>query len=246
MTIDKYLAKREYVEARVKHLLKTRTAQEMREAAQAVENLESDIEAAMNTYTGTLSPEQCVEVCNKVAWDNKANGWGVSEKRSGNRASRYDGKECALDILHHKPTNIVVDCIASSGSDHASATWIVHGANTQANRPWLAPIIPQDDSGTVDPDVDPDIPPVEPIHLDRQEFYDEMIELHRFYKAPEGLQRKTGLASEDGTPDFTGIAAWIFDIYLNNRLHGMSAAQAREEYRKEIRKTTEWIGHHAS
>src|SRR4051812_13393288 len=50
--------------------------------------------------------------------------------------------------------------------------------------------------------------------------------LHEFYKSPEGLQRPEGLWIE-GHPDFVGIGAWVFDVYLMERLQGQSEEQAR-------------------
>ena len=48
-----------------------------------------------------------------------------------------------------------------------------------------------------------------------------MQRLDDFYRAPEGLQRPEGLSINEA-PDFEGIAAWIFDVYLNARLAGRS------------------------
>ena len=229
-----------YIEDRVAHLLETRAVEEMIEAAGTVPNLSDTVGAVLDTYPGNLSPEQCVELCNTVAWQHRMTGWGISTKNGGNRANRYDGESCALDILHHKPTGIVVDCLGSSGVGRPSVVWIVHGVNTQADRPWLAPIVPQVGGGGII------IPPIDPPklpRLDRGEFYQEMQELDRYYTSDEGLHRANGL-SKDGKPDFEGLAAWIFDIYLNARLAGISAQVARELYKAEIRKSGEWKGIH--
>src|SRR5688572_7129963 len=51
------------------------------------------------------------------------------------------------------------------------------------------------------------------VSFDRGDFLAAMNRLHQHYMAPEGLRRPNGL-SIDGGPDFLGIAAWIFDVYL--------------------------------
>ena len=57
------------------------------------------------------------------------------------------------------------------------------------------------------------------LKLNRTEFLQAMQRLDAFYQSVEGLQRPVGL-SVDGVPDFLGIAAWVFDVYLNARLAG--------------------------
>lgn len=111
---------------------------------------------------------------------------------------------------------------------------------------WVDPFLLKthfDYKAPVSPVEPPIKPPVTTIKLDRAEFFDEMMELHRFYASHEGLQRPNGL-SRDGQPDFEGLAAWLFDIYLNARLLGKSKSEARELYRAEIRKSTEWKSIH--
>ena len=60
------------------------------------------------------------------------------------------------------------------------------------------------------------------ISFSRDEFLAALTQLDRFYAAPEGLQRPDGLSIAGG-PDFLGIATWIFDVYLNQRLTGASS-----------------------
>ena len=47
-----------------------------------------------------------------------------------------------------------------------------------------------------------------------------------------------------GGPDFAGIATWIFDIYLNERLRGISANAAWTVTENAIRATDEWRSKH--
>ena len=85
--------------------------------------------------------------------------------------------------------------------------------------------------------------------IDRAEFIDEGFFLHAFYAAPEGLQRGEGLWKPtpqypDGAPDFEGIGAWLFDVYLSERMKGKSRADARAAYVAQIRASDEWRRKH--
>lgn len=81
------------------------------------------------------------------------------------------------------------------------------------------------------------------ISFNRDEFLDVLNRLDRFYAAPEGLQRPNGL-SISGGPDFLGIATWIFDVYLNQRLSGASPNAAWTLTENAIRATDEWRSKH--
>jgi hypothetical protein len=81
------------------------------------------------------------------------------------------------------------------------------------------------------------------ISFSRDEFLDVLNRLDRFYAAPEGLQRRDGL-SIGGGPDFLGIATWIFDVYLNQRLTGGSPNAAWQLTENAIRSTDEWRSKH--
>ncbi len=81
------------------------------------------------------------------------------------------------------------------------------------------------------------------VSLSRDEFLDVLNRLDRFYSAPEGLQRPNGL-SISGGPDFLGIATWIFDIYLSERLNGISPTGAWTVTENAIRNTAEWRSKH--
>lgn len=81
------------------------------------------------------------------------------------------------------------------------------------------------------------------VSLNRDEFLDVLNRLDRFYAAPEGLQRPNGLSIAGG-PDFLGIATWIFDIYLTERLNGISPNGAWTITENAIRNTDEWRSKH--
>lgn len=81
------------------------------------------------------------------------------------------------------------------------------------------------------------------VSLSRDEFLDVLNRLDRFYAAPEGLRRDNGLSIAGG-PDFLGIATWIFDIYLKERLNGISPNGAWTITENAIRATDEWRSKH--
>ena len=69
--------------------------------------------------------------------------------------------------------------------------------------------------------------------------------LHSFYQADEGLKRPEGLWIEKH-PDFEGIGAWLFDVYLASRLAGADDAEARKRVMDGIRQSDEWKQKHPS
>lgn len=81
------------------------------------------------------------------------------------------------------------------------------------------------------------------VNFDRNEFLQALQQLDAFYAAPEGLQRPNGL-SISGGPDFLGIATWLFDVYLNERLSGSSPNVAWSRVVSAIQNTQEWRGKH--
>ena len=70
-----------------------------------------------------------------------------------------------------------------------------------------------------------------------------MMWLNDFYKAPDGLQRPTGLWI-DGHPDYGGISFWVFEVYLRNRLRNMTEDQARKQIENGIKGSDEWRTKH--
>lgn len=77
------------------------------------------------------------------------------------------------------------------------------------------------------------------VSFDRSEFLQVLQQLDAFYSAPEGLQRPNGL-SISGGPDFLGIATWVFDVYLSERLNGASSNVAWSRVVSAIQNTQEW------
>jgi hypothetical protein len=75
------------------------------------------------------------------------------------------------------------------------------------------------------------------------EIHRVMVWLHDFYRSPEGLRRPDGLWI-DGHPDFEGLSAWVFEVYLRSRLKGLTEEQAREAIVNAIRQSDEWRAKH--
>ena len=81
------------------------------------------------------------------------------------------------------------------------------------------------------------------IAFNRAEFLNVLQQLDNFYRSPDGLLRPEGL-SINGGPDFLGIAAWVFDVYLNERLSGGSSTVAWTRVVNAIQATDEWRRKH--
>jgi hypothetical protein len=85
------------------------------------------------------------------------------------------------------------------------------------------------------------LPMFSPLQLDRGEYLAAMARLDEAYRTE--LLRPDGL-SLGGRPDFLGIAAWIFDVYLNERLRGEHPEKAWELVLRAIRDSDEYRRKH--
>lgn len=71
--------------------------------------------------------------------------------------------------------------------------------------------------------------------------------LHEYYASDRGRRRPNGLWLADRKqPDFEAIGAWIFDVYLNERVAGKTEQQARQAIEDAIRSSDEWRRVHAA
>ncbi len=111
----------------------------------AAPNLLDDVKSEREKYGPTMTVDECVDLCNAVAWKNRDDGWGVSGKNFGTFGVRFDGTPCATDILHHFPTNSLVDCLIAAGAQ-STPQWDDLGESPHGDeRPWTAPIQPEDE-----------------------------------------------------------------------------------------------------
>lgn len=91
-----------------------------------------------------------------------------------------------------------------------------------------------DDSYAVRPQVIP---------IGRAEAVYVMQAINLFYASSNGLDRPRGL-SVNGRPDFLGLAAWFFDVYVNTRYAGYREQEARYNVAASIAQTDEWRARH--
>jgi hypothetical protein len=68
------------------------------------------------------SPAQVGEYLNRVAWEHRAEGWGLLRKTGGTRCPAPQGVEVACDILIHQPTQQHFDVLID-GSVTGTPTW---------------------------------------------------------------------------------------------------------------------------
>lgn len=99
------------------------------------------------------------------------------------------------------------------------------------------------------PDPKPEPEPEDDLVLpDRNRVYNFMLRMDAYYKSPEGLQRPLGMIvpRSDGQPqaDFEGLAAWVFDVYMQNASRGMSDDDCFELCVDGIEQSAEWKAKH--
>jgi hypothetical protein len=85
------------------------------------------------------------------------------------------------------------------------------------------------------------LPTFPTLRLDRGEFLQAMYRLDDAYRTE--LLRRDGLSIDFG-PDMLGIAAWIFDVYLNARIAGRTPDDAWEKVIEAIRASDEYRQKH--
>jgi hypothetical protein len=110
------------------------------------------------TFGATLSHEECALLCNEVAWRHRAGGWGLSRKTGGTRGRLPNGTEIAHDILHHQPTNQLVDILTAAGAESTPA-WQPVGPPQSPDRTWVAPVDPATFGAALSPAPAPAAPP---------------------------------------------------------------------------------------
>ena len=83
--------------------------------------------------------------------------------------------------------------------------------------------------------------PVTPrqVTIGRNEAVAAMAAINNYYVAPAGLNRANGL-SINGRPDFLGLAAWFFDVYVNTRFAGYAEIESRYNVMANVTQTDEW------
>jgi hypothetical protein len=90
--------------------------------ALAQANLQSALEAIRPSYPTPMSPAQLAEMLNRVAWDHRAEGWGLLAKPSGNNCPMANGVLISCDFLVYQPTAQGWDVLTASDTD-AIPSW---------------------------------------------------------------------------------------------------------------------------
>lgn len=125
-----------------------------------VPNHKATVATVRDKYGPMPTANECVELCNEVAWIHRAEGFGVAEKTAGTRGQRHDGQLCAIDGLVYRPpgggAEQFIDILA--GADNATPprarpAWQEYATS---NRKWIAPIAP---AGAPPPDPPPNPEP---------------------------------------------------------------------------------------
>ena len=106
-----------------------------------MENLIETVRQVRAKYGPQMSHDECALLCNEVAWRHRASGWGLSRKTGGTRGRLPNGTEIAHDILHHAPSNELVDMLTAAGAESAPA-WQPVGPPQSPDRTWVAPVDP--------------------------------------------------------------------------------------------------------
>jgi hypothetical protein len=73
-------------------------------SAAAQSNLLASVEAARQQYPAIMSEDQKADLLNRVAWQHRAEGWGLLRKDGGARCPAPQGVFVACDILVYAPT----------------------------------------------------------------------------------------------------------------------------------------------
>jgi hypothetical protein len=126
----------------------------------AVPNHKSTVETVRKTYPAKPTKNQCVDLCNEVAWIHRGEGFGIAEKTSGTYGIRSDGQRASIDGLVYRPpaggTEQFIDILGNAEGENppfAVPQWTEHSTS---NRRWVKPIQPQ---GSTQPPIPPPEPP---------------------------------------------------------------------------------------
>lgn len=126
-------------------------------------NLAQDVANARARYGPKPTPAELAEALNAIAWAHRAEGWGLSRKKGGNRCESPNLPALgpiACDILQHGPSDTLWDVFrdveGADGLPAARATWgHADPHNDPVGRPFVAPVPPTSNSQPPTPNPDP-------------------------------------------------------------------------------------------
>ena len=108
------------------------------------QTLPPDVCATLTTLRGSgpLTREQLGSILNRVAWQHRMTGWGLSRKEGGNRCPAPHGQDVACDILVHGPTNRLYDVLGDVDGAARVVCGQTLGPPPDPSRGWLPPVDP--------------------------------------------------------------------------------------------------------
>lgn len=135
--------------------------------AQAQTSLLEPMKALRASYPPKLTPAQAGEFLNRLAWEHRAEGWGLLRKTGGTRCPVPQGGEASCDILIHAPSVRHFDVLADA-EGVATPVWrdvgpcVLGPSSGCAMANFLAPVAPVGGEPTPPPapvpEPDPNIP----------------------------------------------------------------------------------------
>lgn len=144
----------------------------------AQSSLIGDVATERAKYGASMSPAQVAAMLNQIAWNHRAEGWGLLRKGSGNSCPLRD-TFISCDILIHAPTIQHFD-VLQDAENTARPQWnnvgpcVLSDSSGCSMDKWLAPVDPGGSSGPVPPPVPlppgPGGPPV-PVYTDLTPVY---------------------------------------------------------------------------
>jgi VCBS repeat protein len=107
----------------------------------AQSNLLPTLQAFRGQYPTPMSPAQLAEYINKVAWQHRAEGWGLLRKDSGSRCPLPNGVPISCDFLFHLPSRTGFDVLIASDTDAIPAWQGPFDLSAGTSR-YVAPLAP--------------------------------------------------------------------------------------------------------
>lgn len=101
----------------------------------------SVIQAARARYGPLMTNNECVELLNRIAWENP--GWGLLSKPGGNNGQRTDGVLCSIDYLVRQSDYAGFDVLQNAGGNGPSAPqWSDNPSDQFDQTRFVKPILP--------------------------------------------------------------------------------------------------------
>ncbi len=102
------------------------------------ESLLGDVQAARSKYGEKISHEQAAKILDTVAWNHKADGWGVLSKPAGNKCPISSSVFISCDYLFNKNSGNVYDVFSDAPGPCTLATGETISVTSKAAPVWRA------------------------------------------------------------------------------------------------------------